>query len=202
MTHKKKVILSAGLFILIFAGLLVTATFTDLNISMILTKNALAEHTYYTNHTFGAAFESIGCSPMCLMLAFSFQIFFWFFARKKNMANSLKIILSAASLIGVVISNYVVLNDIIGYLLRHLEKEDSAGAGYITVTVAFLCILFSFLGIMAVRNFSDESIEKLFRFALATIAIAAFSTAIVEVVKGPVGRIRFRAMNMYPENQE
>lgn len=202
MTQKKKVILGVVLFIVIFAGLLVTATFTDLSISMILTKNALADHTYYTNHTFGAAFESIGCSPMYFMYAFSFGIFFWFFMRKKNMKSAPKAILSGASLIGVLVVNFIALNDIVGYLLRHLDKEDAAGAGYITVTVAFLCILFSFFGIMTVRNFSDESIEKLFRFALATIAIAILSTVIVEIVKGPVGRIRFRAMNMYPENQE
>lgn len=202
MTQKKKVITSIVLFALIFAGLLTAATFFDLQISMILTKNALSAHTYYTNHTFGAGFEAIGCAPMCLSLSFAFQILFRFFMRKKNLSNALRYILSAAALIGTVITIYIPINDIIGYLLRHLEREDAAGDGYITIAVSFVTALLSFCSVMAVKNFSDNQIEKLFGFALGVIAIAAVSTIIVELIKSPAGRIRFRAMNMYPESKD
>ena len=58
------------LFIAVFGALLVTATFTDLQVSNILTAKALAAHTYYTNETvYGVVLEAVGSSPVYLMLA-------------------------------------------------------------------------------------------------------------------------------------
>ena len=49
------------LFIAVFGALLVTATFTDLQVSNILTAKALAAHTYYTNETvYGVVLEAVG----------------------------------------------------------------------------------------------------------------------------------------------
>lgn len=49
MTKRTKSWVALLLFIAVFGALLVTATFTDLQVSNILTAKALAAHTYYTN---------------------------------------------------------------------------------------------------------------------------------------------------------
>ena len=59
MTKRTKTVVSILLFIAVFGALLVTATFTDLQVSHILTSKALENHTYYTNETvFGVVFEA------------------------------------------------------------------------------------------------------------------------------------------------
>ena len=83
MTKRTKSWVALLLFIAVFGALLVTATFTDLQVSNILTAKALAAHTYYTNETvYGVVLEAVGSSPVYLMLAFSFQILFWQVMRK------------------------------------------------------------------------------------------------------------------------
>ena len=83
MTKRTKSWVAVLLFIAVFGALLVTATFTDLQVSNILTAKALAAHTYYTNETvYGVVLEAVGSSPVYLMLAFSFQILFWQVMRK------------------------------------------------------------------------------------------------------------------------
>ena len=43
--------------------------------------------------------------------------------------------------------------------------------------------------------------KKLVKFAIAVIIIAAIPTILINlVIKKPVGRIRYRAMNMYPDD--
>ena len=71
MTRKKRAWLSVSLFLVIFAGLLITATFTDLQVSRILTNSALAAHTYLTNASVFvciprlSALQPLGKSHLC-----------------------------------------------------------------------------------------------------------------------------------------
>ena len=87
MTLKKKSWLSVALFILIFGGLLLTATVADLQVSKILTAHALEPGKYLSNDTFGVAFEAVGSTPVYMILAFAFQIMFWYILR--NCKNKL-----------------------------------------------------------------------------------------------------------------
>ena len=66
---KKKTILSLVLFAAIFGGLLLTATFTDLQVSEILTKGTLPPGQYYATGVFGVVFECIGTCPELLLCA-------------------------------------------------------------------------------------------------------------------------------------
>ena len=69
MTTKKRTVVSLCLFVLIFGGLLLTATFTDLQVSRILTQNTLPAGQYYATGVFGVVFECIGTSPELLLCA-------------------------------------------------------------------------------------------------------------------------------------
>ena len=206
MTRKKKSILSILLFVLIFGALLTTATFTDLQVSNILTRNALTDHTsYLSNHTFGVVLESIGSNPVYLAFAFSFMILFWYCVRKKTLSGAPKTVLACLMAVLSFVACYVLCSDTMEYIYEHLVNKEHSQLPTPTwlviiqaVTALFLCAL----GLLAVRNFSDKQIEDLFTFAIATLAFAIVSTVVLHLIKGPVGRIRFRAMNMYPDSPD
>lgn len=201
MKQKNKVILSLVLFVMIFAGLLITATFTDLQISHILTRSALANHEYYTNDNFGAGFESIGTSPTCLMVAFACEILFWFFINKK-LPTIIKLALSGAAFGGATYFSIDFVSKIMGYVLRHVDADEFNGDGWLSIVIVFIGLVILGLGIMSVHNFSDKQIEMLFGFAVATILVCIVESSLVEAIKIPAGRIRYRAMNMYPDNPD
>ena len=205
MKRKTKTILSVLLFVLIFGALLATATFTDLQVSNILTRSALTDHTYLSGDTFGASFEAIGSNPIYLAFAFSFMILFWYSLRKKSLSAAPKTIFAAVMAVCAFIACYVLCSDTMEYIHEHIvnieHSQLSAPAWLVVIQVisaAFICAL----GLLAVRNFSDEQTEALFTFAVATLVFVIFSTAVLHFIKGPVGRIRFRAMNMYPDSPD
>lgn len=203
MTKKKTTAISIVLFAAVFACLLITATFTDLPVSNLLTSSSLSAHTYLTDDVFGATFEAIGCAPVYMMFAFAFEILFWYFLRKKDTV-SMKL-LGVLAFVSTMVANYILANDTMKYIIKHIYSTDhldgQASKGYLIGTEISVAFLISVLGILAVRCFSDESIEKLSRFAAATIVFAAVSTITIDIVKIIFGRIRYRAMNMYPDNE-
>lgn len=202
---KKKTIISIVLYAVIFAALLITATFTDLQVSNILASGPLSEHTYITNFAFGAVFESVGSVPVYFMFAFALEIFFWSVVRKNKEGKPLMNLLAVALGVSTVIPNFILVKDCMDYILKHLFMTDDPSAysslGFIVGIEIFFAIIFAAIEIMAVNNFSDESIEKLVKFAFAVFITAALATITVELIKKPVGRIRYRAMNLDPENE-
>ena len=59
----------------------------------------------------------------------------------------------------------------------------------------FFAGLMTFFATFAIRNYSEESVNKMVMFAVAVLCVAALSNGLVAAVKGPVGRMRYRAMN-------
>lgn len=194
MTLKKKSWLSVILFVVIFAALLTTATFTDLSVSTILTKNALLPGEYLSTDTFGVAFEAMGSTPVYAMIAFAFQILFWYAVRhgKKGVLTTIGALLS---FVASTVAYYIGIDDTLGYLFEHSHDETTQSTGYYTGVVFFFALCATLLAMTAVMNFSDESIQKLFRFAIAVICVVALANIFIALVKSPVGRMRYRAMN-------
>lgn len=203
MTRKNKTLISVIAFVLIFGALLTVATFYDLEISKILTRNALAAHTYSTNETtFGVLFEIIGCDAVYFLIAFAVHILFWYGVRVKK--GTAGIILAFAATATAVGDYYVLASDTFGYIKTHLTISSGASLDkgmFLNATYAFFAVLFTFLGTMAARNFTEEQTRKLFRFAVAALILSAVPSLLInEVIKEPVGRIRFRAMNLNPDD--
>ena len=185
------------LFIAVFGALLVTATFTDLQVSNILTAKALAAHTYYTNETvYGVVLEAVGSSPVYLMLAFSFQILFWQVMRKMK-KHPWKEILAILLLVAGTAAYFVMFDDAVKYALQHIgpEAELFRKAAFLRGISMFFAGLMTFFATFAIRNYSEESVNKMVMFAVAVLCVAALSNGLVAAVKGPVGRMRYRAMN-------
>lgn len=194
MSLKKKSWLSVILFVVIFAALLTTATFTDLSVSTILTKNALLPGEYLSTDTFGVAFEAMGSAPVYAMIAFAFQILFWYAVRhgKKGVLSTAGALLS---FFASTVAYYIGIDDTLGYLFEHSHDEMTQSMGYYTGVVFFFALCATLLGMTAAMNFSDESVKKLFGFAIAVICVVAFANIFIALVKSPVGRMRYRAMN-------
>lgn len=204
MTTKKKTIISVILFIIIFGGILTVATFYDLQINQFLTQKSLAAHTYNTNDPFGAFFEVIGDCPVKLMLAFAFSLFF--INAKRNMKGKKQTAVMILTAALTMVANFVFVMGVMDYIKPILIKDDSsyelAGGAFLTFVYLFIAAILSALALLAANNIGDESIKKLFKFAVATVVIAAIPTILVNLVlKDPIGRIRFRAMNMYPDDE-
>ena len=195
MTKRTKTVLSMLLFVVVFGGLLLTATFYDLQISKMLTADILAEHNYYTNDPFGTVFEILGSGPVYIMIAFAAQILFWHVMRtftKRGGKELLELLLLAIS----TISYFAFAKQSTEYFLEHLNAENMKGEAFVMLIELSLALMATFIATLAVRNFKKESIEKLVMFAFAVLCVAALANILVGIVKGPVGRMRFRAMNM------
>lgn len=204
MTRKKRAWLSVALFLVIFAGLLVTATFTDFQVSQILTAKTLTARTYLTNDSvFGVAFEALGSDPVYLAFAFAFQILFWYCLRKKNLSAAPKTLLACVMGVCSFIANYVLVSDTMGYIEEHItgeygafvEHEQLETHGWLLLIVILTALFLSALGLLATKNFTDAQIESLCSVAIATLVFLVVSTVVLHLIKKPVGRIRFRAMN-------
>ncbi len=192
---KKKIIISWILFIVVFAGLLITATFTDLDISNILTKGTLPAGQYLTNAPFGATFETVGSSPIYIVFAFAFSILFISFLRNKKAKKAVAALCSCVSIICAFVADFVLFNDAMDYIKDHLSAPEDADM-FLKIVSILAALFVTVLMALAVNNFSDEQISSLVTFAVAAIVFGAFSTVVLHLIKGPVGRIRFRAMNV------
>ncbi len=188
-------IIAICLFVVIFAGLLITATFTDLQVSQILTKNSLPKGQYYADDIFGRTFETVGCSPIYLMLGFAFHIIFWnVFIRVKD--TLVKYFLLAVSTGCGVAAYFVMYKDVLRYIVDQVGLDhNSVKTQFVTFSMIFMGCITCFLGTLAVRNFKDETLKKLLSFAIAVILIAAVANGLVNLIKIPMGRPRYRGMN-------
>ena len=200
--QRTKIIVSIVLFFLIFGILLTIATFCDLDINHFLTKRSLADHTYYTNDIFAASFESFGCSPLIFMIAFALHILFWYSVY--YFKGAMRVLAFAATLIGQFAAYFWLGRDTLDYCARHLSFDTKLQiAPMFNVIFAFFALILLGMGTAATHNFSKESIKKLLPFAIALLLICAIPTLLINMgIKAYVGRIRYRAMNMYPDNEQ
>ena len=200
ITEKTTVLTSLALFCAVFAALLLIATFYDLEISRLLTRGVLAPGEYDTNNAFGAFFEIIGDSPVEILLAFSIDILFVYAFRLCTKAKRI-ILMTVAGAFSVVpgyVFCLIVFNRIKPHILYGSDAQLTSGA-FLHLTFLFFGVLFAVLGILAVNNFSDDSLKVLVRFAVATIVFAAVSTIAINLgFKDAFGRLRYRAMNVNP----
>ncbi|MBQ6019409.1 MAG: phosphatase PAP2 family protein [Clostridia bacterium] len=194
MTAKKKTILSVCLFVLIFGGLLLTATFTDLQVSRVLTKNTLPPGQYYATGVFGVVFECIGTSPELLISAVcAAMLTVWGMRIAKKRA--VRVFMTAAGIAATFGLYLWEFSDMFNYVCRQFPVGDGVPA-FLWGISAFLALLCAVLALFAVNCFSDETLRRLPRFACVTMASIVVAILIVQVIKEPFGRMRYRAMNV------
>ena len=193
MSVKKRTVLSVLLFALIFGGLLITATFTDLQVSEALTRGVLPEGRYYANDVFGVAMECVGTAPELLLSAVCAAMITLYIARfyRPGAVRTLLVAVGGAAVAGIYAWEF---NDLFKYICRHFEAPD--GSAFLWGVTAFLALFSAALTLFAVNNFSDESLKKLLKFSLVTLGSIVAAVLIVQALKVPFGRMRYRAMNV------
>ena len=194
MTTKKRTTLSLALFALIFFGLLLTATFTDLQVSRLLTKGTLPAGQYYATGLFGVVFECVGASPELLLCGLcAAMLAIWALrTRKPGVPRTLLAAACGAASVGFYLWEFY---DLFHYICRHVPGDGGVPA-FLWGIAAFLALFSAALSLFAVNSFSDETLQKLPRFALVTMGSILAAMLIVQALKNPVGRMRYRAMNV------
>jgi len=203
MNTKNKTIISIVLFVLIFGALITLATFYDYQVSSILTKNALPEGSYLANDFFGVLFEAIGTSPIFIVISLCVGIIFWWclkVVKKEPLNKILAIIVGIAG----VVAWWFFVKDIFNYLFEHAANEAIVGAAEVyeyrhntSVRVAevFIALFLDAFMLLALKGISEDNLKKLFWFVVACACVCIVANVLIELIKVPIGRMRFRSIN-------
>lgn len=203
LTIKSKTIISICLFVVLFVALVLVATYCDFEISKILTKNALEPGKYLADDLYGVVGEAIGTSPIYILLGVCTAILCWFFAKNfkdKKWGVALAVIFG---LVGTV-AWWFYIKDIMKYILEHAANEiGSAGAGVykfrkntaVVTCQVLVALTIQALTVLALRPLKAETLKKLVWWVVAALAACVLANILIIIVKDPVGRMRFRAIN-------
>ena len=206
LNMKAKTILSVALFLVVFIALILIATFCDFQISGIMTNGILAEGEYFATDFFGVMLEAVGCTPIYLFIAFVLCVLFWSCLKLWN-KKPLNIICAVVCAIGVAAACWFALKDSVGYLFEHtlartgdiagnfnaLDKFEHSAAVY--GIEAFFGVIMAALALVATMHFKPETLKKLLWFCIAAGCAVALANILIMIIKDPVGRMRFRAIN-------
>ena len=202
LSLRAKTIISLACFAVVFAGLVVIATFYDLQISRILTKHSLGVGDYISSSGFALFFEALGSSPIYLMGSVVGAIVFWFFARKRKQLR----FLAALGVIAAVAGFTMTVKDLFNYTAEYIGAQLAADSSLVIAAKAAsntahvyamsaVVALFPACSLLLLwRRIPKETNDKMIWWAIAILATMVLYL-VPHFVKGPVGRVRFRTMN-------
>lgn len=188
---KRNSIISVCLFIVIFAGLLITATFTDMQVSERLVR--LEPGQYFTTNTFGAVFASIGSTPTYIFLSIACAIIFSNTKRSNN--KFLRIPGSIlANLISIGAMVYVV-QDVVHYLKKHYGNDIVFDKIFIKIAFMIAAAAIAELICLYFSKLDDKTAAALLKWSFVIIFASALSNALINLlVKDIMCRPRYRSM--------
>jgi PAP2 superfamily. len=197
LSFKTKTLLSWIGFAIVFAALIVIASFYDLEISKILTKNSLPDNAYISTNGFGLFFEAIGSMPIFVMLALGAAVWFWW-----GMHHNQRWVSVIAAVV-IVVAFYIAVNDALGYIMEAMSASIHGGIAeddpfrnsvYVDCIAFFFGSVFSVLLLFAWKNVKKETNDGLLKWIFVILLVMA-CYLIIHFVKKPMGRMRFRTMN-------
>ena len=203
LSMRAKTIISFALFAVIFTGLTLIASYYDLAISKILTKNALPKGAYISTSVFTLFFEAMGSSPIYLIVSIAGAILFWWGIRHK------KIWLSVISAVLVFVGFFLTIQDVFKYYTEAVTaslnngipvEAEIKGGFYTWLISAVIAIAEGVCLVFAWSNVKPETNDALIKW-IFVIIVAMAGYLIVHFVKGPVGRMRFRTMNAIGDSE-
>ncbi len=207
MSLKTKTIVAVCLFVAVFGALAVwtAATDIDLEISKLLTKNALPKGAYFATAdnfagSFGLFFEAVGSSPIYMMITLAATIMFWYVMRLENGKTLLNRVLAVLLAFGVFVGIFLWINDIMNYL-GDAAQTDFVEKTYVKAMSASVAVITTACLIFAWKGIKPENNKKMVALA-AVITGCVVCYLIVSLIKGPVGRARFRAMNYLTNGED
>ena len=192
MTRTKRYLIQTAIFVVLFGVLLTLATMFDLEISHMLAKPYLADGAFYSTNPIGLIVEYIGSFPIFFLGIFACLIFmhhvYHLDGNKKYFA-----LIFVALIYGIL---YYFVTETVKYYVRNNGIDEAIRNAPSTIIVcALITLVVGTLFIYFYRKVDVEKNKKLLRFAFV-ILIAALGYFIATVIKSPIGRMRYRAMNM------
>jgi len=203
--QKTKLIIAVALFLVIFGVLLTFASLYDYRVSEILATKGLENgERYISNNLFALIFEAIGSCPIYLAATVAGCILYWFFMRYERLTiKAVKCLICTICGIIVFVGYYLTIKDIFVYV-NDLVVEETGTNGVLDGTYAILLsaiisLPFALLTITAWGKIKPENNNKLLPW-ICVLAGTAIFYLIIELVKSPVGRARFRTILAFSAN--
>jgi len=203
LSEKKKNIWAVSAFLAVFTGLLLVATFYDLEINRILTACSLSEGEYYTDNIYANFFEAVGMFPRYALPAFVGIILMWLFYRS-TFPTAIRVIAFVGGFVYAVYALSGFFRDLVDYPIAHIiAKYELFGQNptyyplkpYFYAIEYFASFLVVTLAAILTRNVKYETWCKLGVFAIAVLIVRFLTSKTVSALKGYVDRTRFRSMN-------
>lgn len=175
--------------IIIFTVLILIATRFDLEISNVLTSG-LEQGKYYTTNKIAELVEIFGAFPLWGMAFFGSLILFRVTYKRDDKYKYLRYIFPIASF-GIAA---MFLRDAFKYYYRYQGTEYLLDKLDMFLIYGLFGLFCSFVGCNAITKMKEEMAQKLLRMTFVIICSCAFYL-VIEIIKSPAGRIRYRAMN-------
>ena len=210
-----KVIICVAVFVAVFAALLIVASVYDLEISKALTKGSLKEGEYYSSNQFALFFEVLGDSVVylaggiasvivvCAAIKMTDGEAFLFIKQLKGVAfKIIKIALIVVFSAFAVYEFYEVFHDVVKYTDRYLYAEligsgveFTVDGGYMIAVKIIFALAVAGLVFALLFRLKKEDILKLVKLAVLVLIVEAMYLILIGLIKGPIGRMRYRTMN-------
>lgn len=190
MCGKNKRFVAVGSFILVFGVLLALASIFDLQISQILAEPNLSAGRYFSTSFMCNLVEVMGMAPIWGFATFAACILTVYFHGKKGAAGYLQIFFLGLS----IFTGTSFLRDMMKYLFQVLDKEFLLKLPWFTALMVTFGVLVTLLILTLAGKWIQAHMQQLLPFALA-IVCSCCCYLLIELIKSPMGRMRFRAMH-------
>lgn len=191
MSIKKKQMLSIAALLGVFGVLLTLATMFDLQVSHILADGNLAADRYYSVNLLCNIVEIAGAWPVWTAAVFAASVMTVYFDAKKGAVRIFEVLFFCLSTLAAMF----LLRDGLKYAFRIYGREELLeGPGTWLVSFVFGLVAAVLVLKLAYRRIR-QNLDSLVPFALAIIC-SCCCYFIIEIVKSPVGRMRFRGMHL------
>lgn len=191
MSNKKKQLLSIVGLPVVFGVLLALATAFDLQVSHILADGNLAADRYYSGKLLCNIVEIAGAWPIWTAAVFAASVMTVYFDAKKGAGRILEVFFFCLSALAAML----LLRDGLKYAFRIYGREELLeGPGTWLVSLAF-GLAAAALALKLAYGWIKRNLDRLLPFALAIIC-SCCCYFIIEIVKSPMGRMRFRGMHL------
>lgn len=191
MSDKKRQAVSAAGFLVVFGILLALATRFDLDVSHILADRNLAASRYFSTNFMCNLVEIAGMVPIWTAATFAASVLTVYFHCKKSKIRHLRVFFFALT----VAVSALLLRDMLKYSLMIAGREKLLNTPWMIGLLLAFGLTVSSLIFRLAGDRIRKNLGVLLPFALA-IVCACCCHLWIEVIKNPMGRMRFRAMHL------
>lgn len=190
MSDRNRQYVAAGLFVLIFGGLLALATVYDLPVSFLLAEPGLVPGRYFSTSFPCNLVEVAAMAPIWGFATFAACVLVVYLHHRGGAARLLELLFFGLS----VFAGSSFLRDMMKYLFQIMGKEQVMKQLWFNLSMAVFGLLVTVLILAFAGRWIREHMRQMLPFALAIIC-SCCCFLFVELIKNPMGRMRFRAMH-------